>query len=412
MISVPEAESLVLENTPDAPVVSLPLEQGRGEILREPIRADRPFPPFHRVAMDGIAIQFTSWQEGAREFPVAGVQRAGEAQAALTDAGACYEVMTGAMLPTGCDCVIPVENLELQNGTAKLVSEEELEPMQNIHQLGSDRDAGDALLEAGTVLFGPQCAVAATVGAAAVKVGERPSIAIVSTGDELVDVSEDPEPHQIRRSNSYALRSLLAGAGFEKTTMHHFRDDPDAIESGLAQLLESSRFILVSGGVSAGRFDYVPEVLKRLRVEQVFHKVSQRPGKPLWFGMGPGGQAVFGLPGNPVSGVVCCSRFVLPALWKSLGAKLRVAAERPQAILETSVRFGKALTLFKPVTIDVSADGGRTAKPVAMGGSGDLAGLSDSDGFVELAAEQDEFEAGTSHTVWSWADPYLQLWPR
>jgi molybdopterin molybdotransferase len=313
------------------------------------------------------------------------------------------------MLPEGCDCVIPIEVIEFRDGSARLEDAYTIDPMQNVHQRGSDRGQGDVLLDAGTVMFGPQCAVAATVGAREVSVGERPRIAIAGTGDELVAVGETPQPHQIRRSNGHALESLLAGAGFTDTERCHLPDDPEAIEQGLGGLLKTARVVLVSGGVSVGRFDHVPEVLGRLGVKQIFHQVRQRPGKPLWFGIGPEGQLVFGLPGNPVSGLVCCYRYVLPALWKSLGATLLATERRPHAALGGEIRFKRPLTLFKPVTVGMGPEGEPTATPLAMGGSGDLAGLAESDGFVELNAEQDVFAAGSRHPLYLWSDPYIFL---
>jgi len=409
MISVEEAESLVLENMTLGPTMSAPIADVHGEVLREAITADRPFPPFHRVAMDGIAFNRQSWCDGRRVFAVAGIQRAGESSRTLDNPDACYEVMTGAVLPEGCDCVVPVEQIEMENGTAKVGDMQAIASMQNVHMLGFDRECGASLLGSGSILFGPQCAIAATVGKENVLIAARPRIGVVSTGDELVSVSDVPEPHQIRGSNGYALRASLREAGFDDVELHHMMDDADEIRRGLADLLDSSAFLLVCGGVSAGRYDYVPGVLRELGVRQVFHKVSQRPGMPLWFGIGQAGQAVFGLPGNPVSGVICCQRFVLPALWQSMGAVVRPAEQRPGAPLSETITFKKSLTLFKPVATSVSEGNTRCVTPHKMGGSGDLAGLAESDGFVELPAHQDVFEAGSTFPIWLWSEPYGQL---
>jgi len=409
MISVTEAETLILDNMALGPTVALPIADVHGEILREAITADRPFPPFHRVAMDGIAFNLESWNAGRRVFPVAGIQRAGESRRKLNDSDACYEVMTGAVLPEGCDCVVPVEQIEMENGTATVGDTKAIVSMQNVHMLGSDRECGALLLEAGVFMFGPQCAIAATVGKENIVVAKRPRVGVVSTGDELVSVGDVPQPHQIRTSNGYALRASLQEAGLRDVSMCHLRDDTDEIRRGLGDLLASCSFLLVCGGVSAGRYDFVPQVLADLGVRQVFHKVRQRPGMPLWFGMGPDGQAVFGLPGNPVSGVICCHRYVLPALWKSMGAVLCMPDRRPASPLSESITFKKPLTLFKPVTISVTEVGTRCATPHSMGGSGDLAGLAESDGFVELPADQDVFEGGIPFPLWLWSEPYGQV---
>jgi len=406
MITVEEAERLVLDTMPRMPAVCRPLAEVRGGVLHEPITADRPFPPYHRVAMDGIALAYATWERGARSFPVAGTQAAGQPQTALPDPGHCVEVMTGAVLPEGADCVVPVEELVLDNGTATIREDFELKPMHNVHVQGEDREEGAVLLGEGSILFGPQCAIAATVGKAELLVSEQPAVAIVSTGDELIEVKGIPLPHQIRASNSHAMKASLEVAGFRDVRLSHLPDDEDATVSGLGTVLESCQVVVICGGVSAGRYDYVPTALERLGVKQLFHKVSQRPGKPMWFGAGPDGQAVFGLPGNPVSSLVCLHRYVLAGLWASLGARLVDVDERPGARLGAEFAFKKSLTYFLPVTLRETADGMRTACAVAMGGSGDLAGLADSDGFLELPAEPKVFEAGSVYPLWTWAAPY------
>lgn len=409
MTTVSEAEALILAAVPQAAAVDVPLADARGAVLREPLTADRPFPPYNRVAMDGIALSHATWAGGGRAFPVAGVVRAGEAPRALPDPSQCLEIMTGAVLPPGCDCVVPVEQLVVAGGVATLRDGVAVDPMQHVHRLGSDRPAGATLLNAGTMLWGPACAVAASVGNTHLRVSSSPRITIVSTGDELVPVEATPLPHQVRRSNAYALGAALATAGFTDIRTAHAPDDPAAIARTLRAALADSRFIVLSGGVSEGRFDHVPGVLATLGVVQRLHKVSQRPGKPLWFGIGPDGQAVFGLPGNPVSAAVCLYRYVLPALWRHVGAGLRSADARPRAVLTVEVRFKKPLTLFQPVRVCEHTDGRRLATPVPMNGSGDLAGLAVSDGVLELPDGGRTFAAGEAHVIWLWADPYGML---
>lgn len=404
MLTVAEAEQQVLGATPLAPVVSRDLDRAHGDVLREAVVADRPFPPYHRVAMDGIAIAYAAWVQGARVFPVQGIQRAGEPAQALREKSHCLEVMTGAVLPEGTDCVVPVEELTLAEGKARLVDSLALQRMQNVHALGSDRPAGAELLSAGTLLFGPHCAVAAAVGMAQVRVAARPRITLISTGDEVVAVDAVPLPHQVRRSNPAVLRAALGRAGFYDVTAQHVPDDPGTLARTLTAALRDSRFILITGGVSEGRFDHVPDVLAELGVVAQFHKVSQRPGKPLWFGVGREGQLVFGLPGNPVSTAVCLYRYVLPALLAHLGAVLCDADSRPRAVLTADVTFRKPMTLFQPVRICEDKAGLRLATPVPMNGSGDLAGLAASDGFLEISPGT-PMAAGSAHPLWRWNDP-------
>lgn len=406
MISVSEAERLVLESVSTAPSIRVPLDAAFGEVLREAIAADRPFPPYQRVAMDGIAIAHAAWAAGARAFPIEGIQRAGEPAHTLAQSTHALEVMTGAVLPVGCDCVIPVEQLTRDGNVATLLDGLHLEAMQNIHRQGSDCAAGTVLLRAGSLLFGPQSAVAASVGAARILVAQRPSIAIISTGDELVDVAATPQPHQVRRSNRFAMQALLQAAAFRDVHPHHVPDDPAALHAILQESLRTARVLLLSGGVSEGRYDYVPDALTRFGVRPRFHKVSQKPGKPLWFGIGPDGQIVFGLPGNPVSVAVCLLRFVLPALWAHLGASLLTPSQRPHARLAEPIRFRKPMTLFQPVRIRQHPDGTRSAAPVPLNGSGDLTGLAACDGLLELAPNPDGHPAGSAHPFWAWSDPH------
>jgi molybdopterin molybdotransferase len=339
--------------------------------LREPLRADRPLPPFDRVTMDGVALSFDAWKRGCREFCIEGIQAAGKPALRRRSPVGCIEVMTGAVLPAGCDCIVPVEELELRSGWVRVVGE--VKRGQFIHRAGSDARRGQVLVPVGKVLDGPAIAVVATVGKTHVRVAKRPSIAIVSTGDELVDVGERPLPHQIRRSNSHALAASLRLHGFRDVSLYRTPDNPQerALRSALA-----ADIVLVTGGVSKGRFDFVPEVLKRLGVREVFHWVRQRPGKPLWFGV-RGKTLVFGLPGNPVSCLVCLHRYVLECLSEGRApSRPSAGGSRPRrsVALRTALRRG-ALTVFQPV---------RDRLPVSINTSGDFADLARSDGFVEV----------------------------
>ncbi|MFT5240804.1 MAG: molybdopterin molybdotransferase [Candidatus Promineifilaceae bacterium] len=401
MISVAEAEAIIRDHVPllgDEPVT---LADAAGRVLRESITADRPFPPFDRVAMDGIAINSQDYEKGTRRFPVAFVQAAGSPAQALTAPSHCVEVMTGAVLPGGTDCVIPVENIKLTNDVAELTDQEAPTPFDNVHRKGSDRDVGTELLSAGTRLRGPQIAVAATVGATTVRVSTQPRVAIISTGSELVPVSTTPAPHQIRQSNVHAIETALHLAGHTCTTRHHIADDAAAIRKFLAECLSASDIIILSGGVSAGRYDFVPDVVTELGISIHFHHVRQRPGKPLLFGTNAGQKSVFGLPGNPVSALVCLHRYILPAIAAAQGCPIPPANERTTAILDVDLTFKKPLTCFKPVRL-IAGVNGCHAVPVPMNGSGDLAGLAQSDGMLELPEKQTTFTKGSPYPIWRW----------
>lgn len=393
MITVAEATRLIQENILNLPITEVSLTEANGCVLREPIYADRDFPPFHRVSMDGIAIRFASFQAGEDTFRIEGVQLAGAPAQTLHQTDNCLEVMTGAILPINTDTVIRYEDLKLfeRNGVRYAhIFAAPKGPMQNVHQQGSDRHRSDLLIPADTLLSPAEIAVIATVGKTTVQVSQPLRVAIISTGDELVEVSEMPLPHQIRQSNSYLLQAALQEQGV-KAQRFHLRDDKAALLTELKGLLSRFDALVLSGGVSKGKADFVPEVLAELGVQKLFHEVAQRPGKPFWFGRVAGGPVVFALPGNPVSTFVCFYRYVRPWVRASLGAP---AALLPKAILQEETVFRPDLTYFLPVKVAIGTSGMLTAKPVQIGGSGDFAALLHADGFLELPQKQSTFSVG------------------
>ena len=368
-----------------------------GRVLREDIAAERDQPPFDRVAMDGIAIALSAWQQGRRQFRIAGTVAAGSRPPSLASPETCLEVMTGAVLPAGTDAVIPVEQIAVADGVATLAAEATPAPYANVHRQGTDARAGSRALASGTVLRGPELAIAASAGRAVVSVAREPRIAIISTGDELVGPDAPVAPWQIRRSNAYGIAATLVQRGYRQLTDDHVPDDPARIRAHLEAHLAGNDVLVLSGGVSAGRFDHVPGVLEALGVRRVFHKVAQRPGKPLWFGIGPGGQPVFALPGNPVSTLVCLIRYVLPALVRLGGA---VPLPPEQAALASAYESRHPLTAFVPV------DRGSADRPAAVvlhptHGSGDFTALAGTAGFAELAAGR-RFEPGDPVPIYTW----------
>ncbi|HEY4974522.1 MAG TPA: molybdopterin molybdotransferase MoeA, partial [Steroidobacteraceae bacterium] len=344
-----EADLLIGQNLQCLPIESLPLAQCAGTVLRENIYAERDQPPFDRVAMDGVALASHAVQGGTRTFRIQGIQAAGDPPLTLAKAADCIEVMTGGVLPIGCDSVVPVEQVEIAGGRASLVEGLHVEPWQNVHRRGTDTRQGALLVNAGLKLRAPEIAIAASAGMARIRVSSQPMLAVISTGNELVEPGEPVLAHQIRRSNAYAIVSALREHGFQRVADDHLRDDADELRERLSFHLKTHDVLVLSGGVSMGKFDLVPGVLTALGVRTVFHKVAQRPGKPLWFGVAPGGTAVFGLPGNPVSTLVCFTRYVLPALLGSLGHSPR-PAER--IAMGAAVTFNPALSYFLPVRLE------------------------------------------------------------
>jgi len=397
MLSVSEATSIIKQHQLTLPTETVSLTDATGRVLRETVRADRDFPPFDRVAMDGIAIRFADYEAGQRTFHITGVQRAGQEQQRLSDAGTCLEAMTGAMVPAGADTIVRYEDITLTDGQA-IVLIDSVQQNQSIHYRATDRHAGDELLPIGTRLGPTEIAVAASVGMAVLTVTALPRVALISTGDELVDVANTPLPYQIRRSNTYMLRAALASLGIT-ATLHHIADDEAVLESELTTLLANNEILILSGGVSAGKADFVPDVLARLGVQKQFHKVAQRPGKPLWFGTvaGSNPKTVFALPGNPVSTVLCAYRYVLPYLRSSLGL---VAEPEHYAQLAAPVNFQPDVTYFLPVRLTSEPHGNMLAHPLPGSGSADFANLLNTDAFMELPASQGLFSAGAAFRVW------------
>ena len=234
-------------------------------------------------------------------------------------------------------------------------------------------------------------------GAAEVEVSRVPLVGIVSTGDELVDVGVTPEPHQIRRSNTHSLSAALEPT-LGLAEMAHLRDDPGAIRKGLSDLLNRADVLVLSGGVSKGKKDYLPEILENQGVDPKFHWVAQRPGKPFWFGIGSRGQPVFALPGNPLSTLVCFHRYVVPALEQMAARKFATVTQLP---LAERIECKPAVTFFQPAQLVLDKSGCQV-KPVSVSNSGDFAGVLGTDGFVELEAEKNAFSRGTALPFHPW----------
>ena len=384
MISPVEADALIAGQRICLPIESLPLVQCVGAVLRENIYAERDQPPFDRVAMDGFAVA-TAGLRGGKPLLVQAMQAAGDPPLSLASPQHAIEIMTGAMLPAGCDAVIPVEQsrlAEIEPQTVSFEPELRIAVGQNIHRRGSDVRQGALLLATGVRLGAPEIAVAAGAGMPRIRVSAQPTISVVSTGNEIIEPGEPILAHQVRRSNAYGIVAALRRRGFQRIADEHLPDELGALKARLRVLVQTHDVLILSGGVSAGRLDLVPAALAGIGVREVFHKVAQRPGKPLWFGMAPTGTAVFALPGNPVSTLICLARYVLPALYAAMGETPPRAPER--IALAAAVEVRATLAFFMPVKITIDDWGRPWAEPRTTNGSGDYAALTGTDGVVEL----------------------------
>ena len=387
MITFKEAYQKVLEHTLDLGEEKVPLLQSMHRILAEDIAADRDFPPFDRATKDGIAIAFSDLINQNHTYAIEGDAAAGMPQQILKKTEHCLEVMTGAVVPKNADTVVMYEHISIANGKATI--NEKVVKGQNIHYQGSDEKQGVTILKKGVVISPAEIGVMASVGKDFVKVKALPKVCTISTGDELVDVGSTPAPHQIRKSNSFTLQAALAQFNINAETIH-LLDEKQGIEEGLTTALRRNDVLLLSGGVSKGKFDFIPEVMDALGVEKIFHRVAQRPGKPFWFGIHRELKTViFSFPGNPVSTFANYHLYFLPWLRTSWG--IPVVQEFAKLAVEMDIT--PPLTRFIQVKLAMR-DATLWATPVTENGSGDLTSLAKADGFICLEPRNSSYRMG------------------
>ena len=391
MITVAQALQTVLNSCHNFGIEEIPFLKSMGRILKEEIVADRDFPPFNRVSMDGISIDYQQFKNVRRVFKIEGIQAAGSRQITLKDPKNCIEVMTGAILPNHTNTVIRYEDVTLEYGIAT-VNIDLIKEGQNSHNKGKDRKVNDLLITQNTKISAAEMGVLATVGKSVVKVAKQPKVMIVSTGDELVGVDQIPLEYQIRRSNVFTLVSLLERLNITSETSH-ISDDKLIIKSKIESYLHEYDVVLFSGAVSKGKYDFLPEIFEELKVYKKFHKVMQRPGKPFYFGK-TDTCTVFGFPGNPISTFVNCLAYFYPWYHRSVG--LEIIQET--AILGEDVSFVPNLDYFLQVALE-NKSGNLVAIPVAANGSGDLASLANTDAFIQLPKDTTEFKKGAVYPI-------------
>jgi molybdopterin molybdotransferase len=292
--------------------------------------------------------------------------------------------------------VIRYEDIEIKDGEATLLRYD-INRGQNLHLKGTDKQKGEVILNPGQLITPAVISLVASVGETELRVKRIPRVVVLSSGDELVEVSEMPSPYQIRRSNSYMLQAMLAQHDI-KGAIRHIPDDEAIIKQQIGLCLQHYDVILLSGGISMGKFDYIPGALKDLQVQQVFHKVQQRPGKPFWFGRHENGVVVFAFPGNPGASFMCMQRYFVPWLNASLGLQPK---EPVYAVLADDFKFQPALEYYLQVKLHYSKEGQLTATPLAGNGSGDFANLAETEAFMELPLDKTEFKKGEVYKIWS-----------
>jgi molybdopterin molybdotransferase len=381
MITVKEAQSLINGQSKNFGVEKIALQNVHGRVLAEDIFADRDYPPFNRAAMDGYAIRIVDFQEkGIKEFRLIEEIYAGALPAKKLSEGDCYKIMTGASTPLDADVILRVEDTE-QIGSKVLFKIDQLKKGQNIAKRGEDKKEGELVLRKDTRLFATEIAALAVLGKSNILVYKLPIVSIISTGDEVLPIDQPVLSHQIRESNSYALEGFLKNYNILVLNKKLVPDNKGKLTQAVSELIDSDILIL-SGGVSMGDADYVPEVLTDLGVEKIFHKVAIKPGKPLWFGKSKKG-VVFALPGNPMSVQVAFKIFVEPFLRKCFGLpelhslKLPMAAQRKKKT---------KLDEYYPCMIE--GDEFSSVRPVVVNGSGDVTAALNSHGIALQVTEE------------------------
>lgn len=390
MHTVEEAAAIIERNLPNFGNFDCLISSPILSELEQLVQSDREYPPTNRALMDGLAIKFEEYKNGRRKFKILGSIAAGQTSPSLTEDDGCYEIMTGAPVPDGSDLIIPLEHIKILQKSARIILEAEYRIYENIHLKGSDCKKDETILSEGFEMNGPAWGIAASMGYSKVKVKRKPRILIVSTGNELLEVNEYPEVFQLRRSNVYAMKASLLANGYSDITTDHLADDPEAIKQHYQRYSPAYDIMIYSGGVSKGRFDYLPEMWSEMGVKKYVHGVSQRPGKPMWFGVDEKIKtSVFGLPGNPISSLVCLHRYIIRG--KKVFAKL---AEE--------FTYSEDLTYFLPVKVSFESDASLIAHPVKVKNSGEFTALAGTDGFVELPRDKSEFSAGDVLPYFPW----------
>jgi molybdopterin molybdotransferase len=392
LLEVPDAQSLVLEQARPLPPVATPLTPAAlGLVLAEDVVSDLDMPPFDKALMDGYAVRAADLPDGRGVLAVVEEVTAGQTPTRRVGAGQATRIMTGAPIPDGADAVVLVERCQSLDGSRVRVEDRPPKPGHNILGRGREMRRGDRVLQAGSRLRPQEFGVLATVGRTQALLHPAPRVAVLSTGDEIVHAAETPGPGQIRNGNGPMLLAQTARSGGLPHGLGIARDRRDSlcplIEEGLR-----ADVLLLSGGVSAGKLDLVPVVLRELGVKPHFHKIRLKPGKPLFFGT-RGQTLVFGLPGNPVSAFVCFELFVRPAL-RRLRGQGEAGPVQVRAKLAEQFAARNDRPTYHPAWLDQTEDGAWRVRAAAWFGSPDLRGLLQANALLVLPAGEYQWRAG------------------
>jgi molybdopterin molybdotransferase len=387
MIPVAQALDKILSFARPFTAEEISLDIAAGRVLAEDIFTDRDYPPFNRSAMDGIALRAEELNK-QKEFLIEHEIFAGKEFKGKISNGACVKIMTGAPVPPDADAVVRIEDCEV-NGKKVKINLSEVLPWANISRQGEDCRKGTMALKKGTLCNAPVTGLLSALGKHKIFVYKLPSVAVYSTGDEIKKADEEVLPFQIRDSNSYALRNFFLSYEIKIREPLILKDDKEELKKGIRNALASD-IIILTGGVSMGDADYVPSILKELGIEEIFYKVSVKPGKPLWFGAIQN-KVIFALPGNPMSCQVAFKVFIEPFLRKCMSMTEQRKIFLPLASLK---KKKTKLTEYFPCRI-VNSLGKTFLEPVKINGSGDITSTVYSDGIAIHPENAEELQEGT-----------------
>jgi len=393
-LQVSEAQRVVLESVATFGAEQVKLEQSLGRVLAEEVRANRDQPPYDISAMDGYALRSADLGSVPATLEIIEDIKAGDMPSKTLASGQCARIMTGAPMPQGADAVIRVEDTEASPDNRVQINQS-VKPGNDIRRLGENMRNGEVVLTPGTAITPGVIGVLATVKRAQVQVYRRPRVAILSTGNELEGLDEPVDPNKIPNSNSYALMGQVQALGIEPVLLGIARDDPEELARYLKRGLEYD-VLLVSGGTSVGVHDYVRPTIEALGAQMLFWRVAMKPGHPVAFGK-VGEKIIFGLPGNPVSSMVCFEEFVVPALRRMMG-HARTHRRTIEARMTHNVKHQPGRTEFIRVLL-AQGQGGYAATSTGAQGSGMLLSMARADGLAVVPADCNGLVAGSPVTV-------------
>lgn len=393
MIPVQSADAHIRRRTAAVASVAMPLDEAHGRCLRQALVAQRPAPPFDRVMMDGFAVRAPAAPWEQRRFRISGVAPAGAEPPALDDPCGAIEVMTGAMLPPGTDCVTPVEHCRVIGKFVEIEPGRPLAPGQHVHRRGSEYQSGETILPSGVRLHAAHLALAASEGYAQIKANRDLSVGLVTTGDEIIAADAQRRPWEIFGTHAAAIAAAIDGAADVRFRATHVRDDLDAVAEAINSAAQEADALILCGAMSRGRKDFGIQAMRQCGFEVVFYRVAQRPGHPMALAC-RGATLLFGLPGNPLAVLCTLHRHVLPALDHLRGCApdhpMRVSIAGALPALPHATRF---------VPCRVEQDRATLALPH---NSGDLLCLAQSDGFVEIPPAGEYQESQENIAFWRW----------